>query len=246
MMLPLLRARFTGFVWRSHAVSRLFVGVVCLAAGLRSGSMTHALLLLSTTLLLLIVVGTPASTVWRALKILAFLVLPILVLHMWLTPGRVLLSFGRFGDISAEGLARGGWLSLHLVLMYFSAMLFSRLVSVPEWMVLSARFGGGRLQPYLMLMMPLARQVRWRTQLLARQWRQRGTWRELALALSAVLDQCMAVSRQQAEALWLRWPVVAGDARSFLAAGTKRTVWPATLLMMLIGAGLFAAAMGGR
>lgn len=199
--------------------------------------------LLAITLLLLLLLGTPVTALGRALKVLAFLVLPILILHMWLTPGRVVLSLGRLGDISAEGLARGGWLSLHLVLMYFSAMLFSRLVSLPEWMVLTAKCGGRGLQPYLMLLLPLVRQVRWRTQLLARQWRRRGTWRELALTLSAVMDQCMAVSRQQADALWLRWPVAAGA--SAVAEATTTPAWPATALMLLIGAGVLAYAVGG-
>jgi hypothetical protein len=246
MMLAALRQRCTGYAWQSHAASRLFLGLSCLAAGLRSSSMTHALGLLGIALLLLLVLGTPAATVGRALKVLAFLVLPILVLHMWLTPGRLLVSLGRFGGISAEGLEHGGWLSLHLVLMYFSAMLFSRLVSLQEWMSLTSMCGGRRLQPYLMLLMPLARQVRWRTQALARQWRQRGTWRELPLTLSAVTAQCMSVSRQQADALWMRWPASAGAAHPGSPAAAPFRAWTATLLVLLIAGGMLATAMVGR
>jgi len=246
MMLATLRQRCAGYVWESHAASRLLLGLFCLAAGLRSSSMTHALVLLGIILLLLLGLGTPVATVGRALKVLAFLVLPILILHMWLTPGRLLISLGRFGGISAEGLEHGGWLSLHLVLMYFSAMLFSRLVSLQEWMSLTSVCGGRRLQPYLMLLMPLARQVRWRTQTLARQWRQRGTWRELPLTLSAVTAQCMSVSRHQADALWMRWPAPAGVAHPFFAAGPSVRAWTATLLILLIAAVMLAAAMVGR
>jgi hypothetical protein len=241
-----LRMRCAGYLWGSHSAARLFVGVACLSAGLASASMVYALTLLACVLLLLFALGTPAATVSRALKVLAFLILPILILHMWLTPGRLLVSFGQFAGISAEGLERGGWLSLHLVLMYFSAMLFSRLISLPEWMALTSACGGRRLQAYLMLLTPLARQVRWRTQSLARQWRQRGTWRELAPTLAAVLGQCMLVSRRQADVLWLRWPASPAISRLPSATATSVQVWSATLLMVLIGSGILATAVGGR
>lgn len=241
-----MRMRCAEFVWRSQPSARLFVGIACLGAGLGSASMTHALALLGSVLVLLLALGTPGMTIVRALKILAFLVIPILALHMWLTPGRILVSLGRFGHISAEGLERGGWLSLHLALMYFSAMLFSRLISLPEWMVLTSACGGRRLQPYLMLLTPLARQVRWRTQSLARQWRQRGTWRELAQTLAAVLGQCLSVSRRQADALWLRWPASPTTPRLGFATVTSMQAWSASLLMVLIGSGILAMAAGGR
>ena len=241
-----LRMRCADYIWRSYPAARLFVGIACLGAGLGSVSMTHALVLLGCVLVLLLAVGTRGEVIMRALKVLAFLILPILVLHMWLTPGRILVSLGLFGDISVEGLERGGWLSLHLALMYFSAMLFSRLISLQEWMALTSACGGRRLQPYLLLLTPLARQVRWRTQILARQWRQRGTWRELAPTLAAVLRQCMSVSRMQADALWLRWPNGATFPRLFSTMDASVQAWSATLVMVLIGTGMLVTAMGGR
>lgn len=241
-----LRMRCAGYIWRSYPAARLFVGIACLGAGLGSASMAHALVLLGSVLVLLLAMGTPVVVVMRALKVLAFLILPILVLHMWLTPGRILVSLGRFGDISAEGLERGGWLSLHLALMYFSAMLFSRLISLQEWMALTSACGGRRLQPYLLLLSPLARQVRWRTQGLARQWRKRGTWRELAPTLAAVLRQCMSVSRMQADALWLRWPSGTTFPRLFSITDASVQAWSATVVMVLIGTGMLATAMVGR
>ncbi|HXH64566.1 MAG TPA: hypothetical protein VNH42_03535 [Mariprofundaceae bacterium] len=239
--LSALRMRCAGYIWESHVIARLFVGITCLGAGLHSDSMIHALILLAVVLALLLALGTPGATVLRAARVLAFLVLPILILHLWLTPGRLLV-----GGISAEGLERGGWLSLHLILMYFSAMLFSRLITLQEWMALTSACGGRRLQPYLLLLMPLARQVRWRTRSLARQWHQRGTWRELALALSAVVDQCMSVSRRQADSLWLRWPASVGAPHPLFAMAASVQAWSATLLMLLMGAGILAASMGVR
>lgn len=243
MRVSVLRTRCAEFAQASHPPARLFVGLACLGAGLGASSMVHALYLLAGMLILLYVSGTAASSIFRAFKVLAFLILPILVLHMWLTPGRLLIDFGDFGGISAEGLARGGWLSLHLALMYFAAMLFSRLIFLREWMALTAWCGGGRLQAYVIMLAPLARQVRWRMQSLARCWRRRGTWRELAPMLAAVLNQCLSVSRRQADALWLRWPDHA-DISAFLSpTAASVRAWPATLVLLLIGTGIIAMAV---
>ena len=233
-----LRARCAGFVHGSHAPARLFVGLAFLGAALAVSGAIHALALLAAILTMLLLEGLPGRNMLRAMKVLAFLMLPILALHMWMTPGRIWLA-----GISIEGLERGGWLSLHLVLMYFAAMLFSRLISLPEWMALTALCGGQRLQSHLMLLMPLARQVRWRTQWLGRQWRRRGSWRQLAPSLAAVMGQCLSVSQRQADALWLRWPASARPAGFFAASAPLADAWPATLMLVLIGAGVLA---GGR
>lgn len=234
---PSLRTRLTRHVRGSHAPARLFVGLAFLGTALAVSTVAHALALLAAILVMLPLVGLPGRNMLRAIKVLAFLMLPILVLHMWLTPGRIWLA-----GISVEGLERGGWLSLHLVLMYFAAMLFSRMLTLPEWMALTALCGGRRLQSHLMLLMPLARQVRWRMQWLGRQWRRRGGWRQLAPSLAAAMDQCLSISQRQADVLWLRWP---SDARpaGFFTAAPVATAWPATLVLVLIGAGVL---VGGR
>lgn len=231
-----LRARCVGFVRGSHAPARLFVGLAFLGAALAVTDVPRALLLLVAILAMSLLAGLPGLPMLRALKVLAFLMLPIMALHMWLTPGRIWLA-----GISVEGLQRGGWLSLHLMLMYFAAMLFSRLISLPEWMALTALCGGYRLQSHLMLLPSLARQVRWRTQWLGRQWRRRGGWRQLAPSLAAVMGQCLAVAQCQADVLWLRWPATTHPA-GFFAAPVARA-WPATLLLALIG---IAALAGSR
>jgi hypothetical protein len=233
-----LRARCARYVRGSHAPARLFAGLAFLGTAVGVSTPVHALELLAATLAMLLLLGLPVRHLLRAMKVLTFLMLPILILHMWLTPGRLWLA-----GISVEGLALGGWLSLHLALMYFAAMLFSRLITLPEWMALTALCGGRRLQAHLMLLMPLARQVRWRMQWLGRQWRRRGSWRQLAPSLAAVMGQCLSVSQRQADALWLRWPAGVRPAGFFAATVPLTEAWPATLVLVLIGAGVLA---GGR
>lgn len=234
---PGLRARLARHVRGSHAPARLFVGLAFLGTALGVSTVGHALALLAGILVMLLLVGLPGRHVLRAVKVLAFLMLPILALHMWLAPGRIWLA-----GISVEGLERGGWLSLHLVLMYFAAMLFSRMLTLPEWMALTALCGGRRLQSHLMLLMPLARQVRWRMQWLGRQWRRRGGWRQLAPSLAAAMGECLSISQYQADVLWLRWPT-GGRPAGFFTAPPLATAWPATLLLVLVGAGVL---VGGR
>ena len=76
----------------SHAPARLFVGLAFLGAALAVSGAIHALALLAAILTMLLLEGLPGRNMLRAMKVLAFLMLPILALHMWMTPGRIWLA----------------------------------------------------------------------------------------------------------------------------------------------------------
>ncbi len=118
--------------------SRLFVGITLLLTSILNQESTVAMVQLTITLCLIIVQFQGVKLLRRAMKLLIWLFVPILLLHALFTPGELIVS-GMLLPVSFEGLKMAGWLALHLAAIFFSALLLFRLLTQKEWMRLVTR-----------------------------------------------------------------------------------------------------------
>lgn len=142
-----------------------------------------------------------------AMRLLRWLVLPILLLHMLLTPGAMVFPSLPL-PISREGLERGLWLSLHLMEMFVAAMALSRLLLWSEWLQWLAAWPGigPRLVIDARLFMLMQRDARLLIERQRRRWRaHRFDLVLLARLLAETLQQMLARSELQAMRLWRHW-----------------------------------------
>jgi len=148
-----------------------------------------------------------SGPLWAAMRLLRWLVLPILLLHMLLTPGAVLWPELPL-PISREGAQRGVWLSLHLVEMFMAAMAMSRILSWYEWLQWLAKWPGigSQLVRDARLFVLIQRDVRLLLEKQRRKWRQnRFDLVLLAKLLAETLMQALGRSELQASRLWRHW-----------------------------------------
>lgn len=138
------------------------LGRFCFSLGLFSavlvvhGSFPALLLALAGCVLLLRWVCTTWQPVLRAARLLLWLLIPILLLHLLFTPGQRLWP-GSIFPFTREGVHAGGWLGLHLCALFYAAMLLSRSLSQEEWVWYCLRIPhlGPQLLPYVKLSAPL-------------------------------------------------------------------------------------------
>lgn len=117
---------------------------------------TSLSLALTGSVLLLRRVCATWKPLLRAARLLLWLLVPILLLHLLFTPGQLLWP-GSIFPFTREGLHAGLWLGLHLCTLFYAAMLLSRSLSQEEWAwycMQLPRFGP-RLLPYVKLAAPL-------------------------------------------------------------------------------------------
>lgn len=240
--MPGIRNRIKApLLYRVEWRARLLLGVVLVltAAFNRDAPYAVAYTLLASFLVYHIAAG--AAPLWAAMRLLRWLVLPILLLHMLLTPG-TMITPGLPLPISWEGMHRGVWLSLHLVEMFVAAMALSRLLSWREWLQWLASWPrvGGHLVTDARLFMLMQRDARHLID------RQRGKWRQqqrfdlasLAKLLDETLQQMLMRSELQAARLWRHWD--SPRLQQVLAGGHGEKVhavmtWACLSLVVLLG-----------
>lgn len=143
----------------------------------------------------------------RALSLLRWLVLPIILLHAFFTPGALILS-GMAWPVSIEGLQSGLWFSLHLIVIFFAAMLFSRLLTQKEWINGSLKIPrmGHSMVPYALLMNLCWQQIRLMLGDVYSVWRKEDRrLSTLFVHLGDMPVQAMSVSHEVAINIWHDW-----------------------------------------
>jgi hypothetical protein len=158
----------------------------------------------------------------RAARLLLWLLVPILLLHLLFTPGQLLWP-GSIVPFTREGLYAGVWLGLHLCTLFYAAMLLSRSLSQEEWVWYCLQLPriGPRLLPYVKLSAPL-RALVGRGMAEARQqlYLSKGI-RELPRLLHVITGLIARIwhdTEKEAEAVWRNWDelVVPGTVHSGL------------------------------
>jgi len=143
------------------------------------------------------------SRLWRLVR---WLLLPVMVLHLLFTPGTLLLPQLGWSP-TIEGVRMAAWLSLHLVAWLLSAWLLMALITMHEWQWLLSKlpYVGRRWSEMLLAIPPLLQGLRLRLQLWRYRWQlEQGRWRDIPGLAVAVVGQVLAMGDLHAESHWLQ------------------------------------------
>jgi len=188
-----------------HPLGRLFFGLGFFATALVAHDIVFAAVGVGLSLIPLRMVNGSWIPVFRAIRLLLWLVLPICILHLLLTPGALIWP-GSSLPFTWEGLNRAIWLSTRLFFLFFSAMLLSRSLSMEEWQMQIYRIPavGHRLYPYLQLFQPMQKT----TAKLARKHWHESRSRGLASVpemIAGLLEDVLRSGHEQAKLVWEGW-----------------------------------------
>ncbi len=188
-----------------HPLGRLFFGLGFFAAALVAHGVAFAVTGTGLSLILLRMVNGSWTPVFRAVRLLLWLILPICMLHLLLTPGALIWP-GSGLPLTWEGVDRAVWLSTRLFFLFFSAMLLSRSLSLGEWQaqLSSIPVVGRRLYPYLQLFQPMQKTT---AKLARKHWREsrsRGIT-SMPEMIVCLLEDVLRSGHEQAKLVWEGW-----------------------------------------
>lgn len=190
-----------------HIASRLFVGATFLLTAVLNHSIAIALLQLTLFVLVMLNYENGRKRIFRAISLLRWLVLPIILLHALFTPGALILS-GMAWPVSIEGLQSGVWFSLHLIVIFFAAMLFSQLLTQREWINGSLKIPriGHAMVPYALLINRCWQRIRLMLGDVHSVWRKEDRrLRTFFIHLGTMPVQAMRISHEVAIEIWYDW-----------------------------------------
>ena len=184
--------------------ARLLFGSSLLFSSITAANYPQALITLGFSFLTMVALNR-ISLLWRMLRYLRWLLLPIILLHLCFTPG-MLLAPSLPWSPSQEGLDAALWQSLRLINWFLSGWLLAYLLSQREWQQLLGRLPriGYHWAAIFSALPPLLQ--RCRTMLVLTRWRwnhERGRWRDITVVASAIVTTVLAQGAAQAEAHWL-------------------------------------------
>jgi len=209
---------------RIHPLGRMLFAASLLAALIgMHGQIPLLLCMLTGSALLVGWLSASWVPVLRAARLLLWLVVPVLLLHLIFTPGALLWP-GSPVPFTREGLQQGGWLALRLCAMFYVAMLLSRSLSREEWTYYCLRlpFVGSRLLAYVKLS-PAMRGLASRSLAEARMNLNAG-WRsasDLPAELGELVSRVWQGALVEATNVWRQWEYEEGPRRprGSIAAG---------------------------
>jgi len=148
------------FYMRIHPLGRFCFAFFLFVAVLMVNKLSPGLVLLALAVLLVRLFSASWMPLWRALRLLLWLLIPIVLLHLMFTPGRLLWPDSML-PFSREGLDQGLWLAFRLCVLFFAAMALSRSLNIAEWHYYSLRLPliGKRMLPYMQLAAPMRQMV---------------------------------------------------------------------------------------
>jgi len=188
-----------------HPLGRLFFGLGCFCAALVAHDMLVTVPGLMLCTVLLRRVNGSWMPVFKAVRLLLWLILPVCMLHLFLTPGARIWPGGML-PFTWEGVDRAAWLSTRLVFLFFSAMLLSRSLSLDEWQAQICRIPvvGSRLNPYLQLFHAMRDTV---PELVRKHWRENRSRGITAIPemIVCLLEGVLRSGHEQATRVWENW-----------------------------------------
>ncbi|MDQ6993701.1 MAG: CbiQ family ECF transporter T component [Mariprofundus sp.] len=218
-------------LFQSSTESRLVAafGLILLAV-----SSQQIYLSLSVTLLALLftrLIDGSWVTAVRLIKLMVWFVVPILLLHLLFSPGRLLFPATGL-PITAEGLYHGLLLSARLTAMFSAAILLSRFLSHREWLsaTLALPVLGQKFLPYLLMIQPMHQEVSYRLSKLRKQFLLHRHWRVLPAILLTACCEALEAASLVSKVLWLRWPMLRSQ-----QSARRVTGWKGWLLSLLLG-----------
>lgn len=141
------------FFSNMHIGSRLFAGISFLITAALNNEVTLALIQLVLFILVLINLKQGYAALKKSANLLRWFIIPIILLHAFFTPGELIIS-GMPIPVSIEGLQTGLWFAFNLTVIFYSAIVFSRLLTNREWIrvILKLPMIGLKVLPYALLM----------------------------------------------------------------------------------------------
>jgi len=167
----------------------------------------------------------------RAFRLLLWLLIPIILLHLFFTPGRLIWPDSSL-PFSHEGVNQAAWLALRLCALFVAAMAVSRSLHISEWIYYIGRMPlvGKRLLPFVQLASPMREMVSEHIQL---QRQQKHSLRSLPNALATLFVNVWQGAEAEADSVWEHWqPSAQKNANGGHALG---------VLMGLCGVAIFLA-----
>jgi len=147
--------------------------------------------------------------IFRAARLLLWLLIPIFILHLMFTPGQLIWP-GSDLPFSREGLFEGAWLALHLCTLFYAAMLLSGSLSSQEWAWYCLRLPwvGANLLPYVKLATPIRALASRGLADAKRELRAAGALSDIPqmlFALTGLIAGLWHASATEAELVWQSW-----------------------------------------
>lgn len=123
-----------------------------------------------------------------------------------------------------EGVNQGVWLSVHLGSIFAAALLLSRLLQRAEWLqaIMLLPFANKRIIVFRMMMIAMQIHISAQLRHLKQQWSLRSDWRMAAVFLLASIRMALAIGREQARMLWLRWPAAGNGMHMNMVASEQQ------------------------
>ncbi len=194
-------------ITRADPLSRAVLGLSLLLTAALNDLFYIAAIQLLISVSFLIVMTSGGRLLKESIRLLSWLVIPILLLHALFTPGELLVK-GMAIPVSIEGVQLGGWFAFHLIVIFLSALVFSRLLSKDEWISFMLRMPGWgeRLVPYALLLESGLKKNR---EIVRREY---GSWyscgkklRQLPIHITIALTDTLNENRKDASRLWHDW-----------------------------------------
>jgi len=188
---------------RMSPFGRLLLSLLILMAAAMAAAWPA--MVVQLTFLLLLLRRLAPNKLWQGWRLLRWLLLPMLLLHLLFTPGEWLLPNLAWSP-SREGVAQALHLSLRLSLLFAAALLLPVLVRREEWLHLAAAtpLFGRRLLLLLTLLQCMGQPVRFLIAHHFQHWRLRRRWRDLGEVVAALLISVLRMGERVADQYWLR------------------------------------------
>jgi len=188
-------------------LSRVFLGITLLLTAALNSLFYIAVIQLSVSISLLIIITSGGEVFRKSSLLLGWLVIPILILHALFTPGELLVKQAAV-SVSVEGLQLGGWFAFHLIVIFFTALVFSRLLNREEWINLILRMPqwGERAIPYLLLLETGLKKNRNVVKQECDNWCSSGKkLSRLPIHITTALTETLNENKKDAYELWQNW-----------------------------------------
>ncbi|MCF7820954.1 MAG: energy-coupling factor transporter transmembrane protein EcfT [Mariprofundaceae bacterium] len=233
-----MSGQITDAIARAAPLSRVVLGLSLLLTTALNNIFYIAAIQLLISVSFLIIITSGGRLLKESARLLCWLVIPILLLHALFTPGELLVK-GMTIPVSIEGVQLGGWFALHLIAIFLSALVFSRLLGKDEWVGFLLRIPGWgeRFVPYALLLNSGLKKNR---EIVRREY---SNWdacgkklRQLPIHITIALADTLNENKKNASELWHDW-----DQRVLSISDVSQSVKQAA--PMVTAAAVFAAAL---
>jgi len=223
-----------GWRCRLDQAARLGFALLLLAACLHPPSIGFGVLMCVLLFLLIMRHDGGIHRLLGLMRLLPWLLVPVVALHALFSPGEIWWSFAGL-HLTREGTMTGVALGLHLLLFFLAGMMIARLWPAAAWLHGVQRIPGlgARLYPYLRVLEPLRADI---ARELRGLWRAQHSWRALPVLLESAVRRALALGRHHAEQLWLHWEVApARRAPKTAASPADRALWLLLASVWVVG-----------